>query len=46
MTGIDPGMWDMISDSLPCLEYTTCITLVEDEVNVIVLGRGGIQLRE
>ena len=46
MTGNNPGMWDMISDSLLSLEHTTRVTLMEDEVDVMVLERGGIQLQE
>ena len=33
----------MITDSLPCLDYTM---LVEDGVDVMVLQKSGIQLQE
>ena len=36
----------MISDCLPCLEYTTCISLMEEKVDVMVLERGGVKLQE
>ncbi len=40
--GDNLGMLDMISDSLPWLEYVTLVMLVEEDLDVIVLERGRI----
>ena len=42
ITGDNLGTLDMISDSLPWLEYATFVMLVEDELDVIVLEKGRI----
>ncbi len=42
VTGNNLGMLDMKFDSPPCLEYTTYVMLVKDELDVIVLERGRI----